>query len=182
MELDLRRWRRQAVGVPRDYRLVSWSAELLFEHAEAKFLSFRDEHDAEVFPCLGEVESCRRLMREIADRDGFVPEATWLAQYIGAGPRRIESCGTIQAVRVFRGRANIQNIGVTPHHRGRGVGAALILASIAGMQQVGITRVGLEVTAQNEPAVRLYKRLGFRAVKTVYKSVEESPANPAVLA
>ena len=175
MEVDLRRWRRTPVGVYPDYRLASWSPDLLHEHAEVKYLSFRDELDAVVFPCLGEMQSCLRLMEEIADRDGFVPEATWLAQYVGAGPSRIESCGTIQAIRTTRQRANIQNIGVTPHHRGRGVGAALINAALFGLQQVGVTRVGLEVTAQNDLAVRLYQRIGFRSVKTVYKAIEELP-------
>jgi GNAT superfamily N-acetyltransferase len=173
MELDLRRWRRQAVGLHPDYRLRSWSEDLIRDHAEAKYHSFRDELDAVVFPCLGELESCLRLMQEIYDRDGFVPEATWLAQYIGAGSHKTEACGTIQAIRVSRARANVQNIGVTPFHRGRGVGAALIVAAMGGLQHVGVTRVALEVTAVNEPAVRLYRKLGFRATKTVYKACEE---------
>ena len=64
---------------------------------------------------------------------------------------------------------------MTPHHRGRGVGAALINVALAGLQQVGVTRVGLEVTAQNDSAVRLYQRIGFHSVKTVYKAIEELP-------
>jgi ribosomal protein S18 acetylase RimI-like enzyme len=175
MEVDLRRWRRSPVAICSDYRLLSWSPDRLQEHAEVKYLSFRDELDAVVFPCLGEMPSCRRLMEEICERDGFVPEATWLAQYVGAGPTRVEACGTIQAIRITRQRANIQNIGVTPHHRGRGVGAALINVALAGLQQVGVARVGLEVTAQNDAAVRLYHRLGFRSVKTVYKAIEDLP-------
>lgn len=182
MELDLRRWRRQAIGVPAGYRLLAWSPELVDDHAEAKYHSFRDELDAVVFPCLGELPSCRRLMHEISDRDGFVPEATWLAQYVDAGPRRIESCGTIQAIRIERNRANIQNIGVTPFHRGRGLGASLILASLTGLLHVGVTRVGLEVTAANDSAVRLYQRLGFRSVKTVYKAIEQGSEPAQALA
>ncbi len=173
MELDLRRWRRQAVALHPDYRLRPWSEALIREHAEVKYQSFRDELDAVVFPCLGEMESCLRLMQEIRERDGFVPEATWLAQYVAAGPNRVEPCGTIQAIRISRTRANIQNIGVTPLHRGRGVGAALILTAVAGLQHVGVTRAALEVTAVNDSAVRLYRRLGFRTTKTVYKASEE---------
>jgi GNAT superfamily N-acetyltransferase len=175
MELDLRRWRRAPLGLHPDYRLRPWSDDLIREHAEVKFLSFRDELDAVVFPCLGEMESCLRLMHEIRDRDGFVPEATWLAQYVGASRNRVESCGTIQAIRIGRARANIQNIGVTPLHRGRGVGAALIQTAISGLQHVGVRTVALEVTAVNESAVRLYRHLGFRSVKTVYKAIEELP-------
>ena len=173
MELDLRRWRRQAVGLHQDYRLRAWSDDLIQQHADVKYHSFREELDALVFPCLGDFQSCLRLMQEIRDRDGFVPEATWLAEYVGGGPRRVESCGTIQAIRISRSRANIQNIGVTPFHRGRGVGAAMIVTALSGLKQVGVTRVALEVTAVNESAVRLYRRLGFRSVKTVYKAIEE---------
>jgi ribosomal protein S18 acetylase RimI-like enzyme len=173
MELDLRRTRPQPIALCPEYRLLPWSASLVRDHAQAKYLSFRDELDAVVFPCLSSFESCLRLMGEIVERDGFVPEATWLAQYVGAGPRKIESCGTIQSIRISRQKANFQNIGVTPLHRHRGVGAALILAALTGLQQVGVSRVALEVTANNETAVRLYRRLGFRSVKTVYKAIEE---------
>jgi ribosomal protein S18 acetylase RimI-like enzyme len=182
MEIDLRRWARPALTVCPGYRLVCWSPDLVHDHAEVKYLSFRDELDAVVFPCLGDLESCIRLMYEISERDGFVPEATWLAECRTPGTRRRESCGTIQAIRTHRTRANIQNIGVTPQHRGRGVGAALIVASLHGLQQVGVTRVGLEVTADNDSAVRLYRRLGFRVVKTVYKATEPSPQDGSVLA
>src|SRR5438128_1963039 len=85
MEVDLRRWRRPIAAVRPWYRFLSWSPELLDDHAEVKYLSFRDELDAVVFPCLGELESCRRLMHEISERDGFVPEATWLAIYAPPG-------------------------------------------------------------------------------------------------
>jgi ribosomal protein S18 acetylase RimI-like enzyme len=174
MEVDLRRWRRLAAAVRPGYRFRSWTPELVDDHAEVKYVSFRDELDAIVVPCLGEFESCQRLMREISERDGFVPEATWLAVYAPAGARHSEPCGTIQAIRVQRLRANIQNVGVTPHHRGAGVGAALVSAALSGLQQVGVTRAALEVTAENDVAVRLYRRLGFRVIKTLYKAADEA--------
>ena len=31
--------------------------------------------------------------------------------------------------------------------------------------------LGLEVTARNEPAVRMYRRLGFRCTRTTYRAV-----------
>ena len=179
MELDLRRWVAPAtVSSGIHYRLHPWSPRLLAAHGEVKYQSFRDELDAVIFPCLGQLNSCVRLVREISDRQGFVPEATWLAEYVGAGPKRTEFCGTIQAIRISRSKANLQNIGVTPHHRGRGVAKALIAAACTGLQQVGVTRVSLEVTADNQLAISLYRRLGFRSVKTLYKAVEpELPAN-----
>lgn len=172
MELDLRRWRGPAETVPLGYRLISWAPWLLEEHAEVKYRSFRGEIDAQVFPCLGESDSCLRLMDEIRSKEGFLPEATWLAEYTGAGPHKTEYCGTIQAIRTQHGRGGIQNIGVSPRHRGCGLGTALLVASLRCFQQQDIVRARLEVTAANERAVRLYQRMGFRTIRTLYKSVE----------
>lgn len=172
MELDLRRWLRPPIELPVGYRLVAWNPSLIEAHGDVKYQSFHGEIDAHVFPCLGEREGCIKLMTEIQDRDGFLPEATWLAEYVGAGPRKREYCGTIQAVRTHKARASIQNIGVVPLHRGRGIGSALILASLLGLEYLAVPRVCLEVTAENEDAVRLYRKLGFRTVRTLYKAVE----------
>ncbi|QDS99386.1 GNAT family N-acetyltransferase [Adhaeretor mobilis] len=174
MEADLRRWQPLAAALHPDYRLVSWSESLLAAHAEAKYYSFRDELDGEIFPSLGNLKSCERLMGQIRSKKGFVPEATWLAQYAAAGQRYLESSGTVQAIRISRNRANIQNVGVTPLHRYRGLGLALVNASLTGMQQVGVTRVYLEVTARNKSAVNLYQRVGFRKTRTLYKAAERN--------
>jgi ribosomal protein S18 acetylase RimI-like enzyme len=172
MELDLRRWQQPPIGLPLDYRLIAWHPALGQAHAQVKYASFRDEIDAEIFPCLGEREGCEQLMAEIEARDGFLPEGTWLAKYVGTGHATDEYCGTIQAVRAYGNRASIQNIGVTPFHRGRGIGTALILASLLGLHYMGIQQVGLEVTAENEGAIRLYRDLGFCTSRTLYKAVE----------
>jgi ribosomal protein S18 acetylase RimI-like enzyme len=170
MEFDLRNHRSIPVHVPQGYRLLAWQPELLNGHAEAKYLSFRREIDADVFECLADLDGCKRLMQEISLKDGFLPEATWLAVYIGGS--EIEYCGTIQGIRVTQKHGAIQNVGVTPAHRGRGIGSSLIYAALCGFQQVALPRAYLEVTAQNEGAVRLYKRLGFRRTKTLFKAVE----------
>jgi ribosomal protein S18 acetylase RimI-like enzyme len=172
MEFDLRWCRFEPAPLPPGYRLIAWRDERLADHAEAKYYSFRDEIDADVFTCLGEMAGCHRLMEEISQREGFLPEATWLAVFVGSGRQVTEPCGTIQGIRVSQKYGSIQNVGITPAHRGRGVGTALIRAALAGFQQSGLPRAYLEVTAQNERAVQLYQRLGFRRTKTLYKSVE----------
>jgi ribosomal protein S18 acetylase RimI-like enzyme len=154
-----------------DYALVPWEPQLLDAHAEAKYQSFRSEIDANVFPNLGNRDGCRRLMSEIAHRSTFLPSATWLAQYWPVKGRKPEVVGTIQGVIDDGGVGAIQNVGVTAPHRGRGIGSILLLASLTGFKKAGLSRVYLEVTAQNIGAVRLYQRLGFRRSKTVYKAV-----------
>jgi RimJ/RimL family protein N-acetyltransferase len=172
MEIDLVgrdfSWGRTPPG----YRLFPWEESLLAAHAEAKYRSFRDEIDANVFPCLGEHAGCHRLMTEIAQKSGFVPEATWLATCFDRDTRTSEHCGTIQGICDRTGMGAIQNLGIVPGHRDQGLGTCLMLKALAGFRQVGIERVHLEVTAENEGAIRLYRRLGFSTVKTVFKVAE----------
>src|SRR4051812_34286442 len=110
MEFDLRTRRSVPLFAPRGYRLVPWQPGLLADHAEVKYLSFRDEIDADVFSCLGELDGCNRLMREISTKDGFLPEATWLALHTSGG--ETEACGTIQGIRVAHKYGAIQNVGI----------------------------------------------------------------------
>lgn len=170
MEIDLRGRQLEPLSLPAGYRLVAWTPDRLGIHAETKYHSFRHEIDADVFNCLGDLDGCYRLMHEISLKDGFLPESTWLAAYSIEGG--MDYCGTIQGIRATSKYGGIQNVGITPAHRGRGIGTALLLAALRGFQQVGLPRAYLEVTAQNERAVRLYKRLGFQRTKTLFKAVE----------
>jgi len=172
MEIDLTVDLRQEPGLPDGYFFVPWRRSLVAAHALAKFHSFRTEIDANVFPCLGSHDGCQRLMKEISLKDGFLAEATWL---VARGPlraRRPEYCGTVQGIRDPSGMGAIQNLGVVPQHRGQRIGRSLLLQALLGFQRAGLDRAYLEVTAENDGAIRLYERIGFRTVRTVYKVAE----------
>jgi ribosomal protein S18 acetylase RimI-like enzyme len=171
MEIDLGRPLFPQPALSSDYRVVAWNDKLLETHADTKFQCFRGEMDANVFPSLSTRDGCRRLMNEITRRGGFVPSATWLLEHWPAGARRPQPCGTIQGVAEDNVGA-IQNIGITPPHRGQGLGTVLLWHSLSGFKAAGIDRVFLEVTAQNSGACRLYERLGFQQTKVVYKASE----------
>lgn len=167
MERDLRDL-PAVPGLPEGFEWWSWCYGLLEVHADVKFQSFRDEIDTLVFPNLGHPAGCRELMQNIASRADFVPEATWLV----AGP--FGPCATVQGVRDRRFGA-IQNLGVIPDHRGRSLGTLLLLKALHGFRVAGLSRCYLEVTARNASAVRIYKRLGFRGTRTIYKPVHTIP-------
>jgi GNAT superfamily N-acetyltransferase len=152
---------------PVAFSLVPWSRDLLDSHAEALFASFHQEIDSRVFPSLADRPGCLALMTAIVRKRGFLPEATWLA--VGpSGP-----CGTVQGVWERGGVGAIQNLGVSPGCRGLGLGRALMGRALDGFRLAGLTTALLEVTAQNEAAVRLYRGLGFRRCKTLYKAVAD---------
>src|SRR5262249_602071 len=141
-----------------------WSPLLLEQHADVLFRCFHEEIDSAVFPSLRDRMGCYCLMSEVCRRVGCAPEATWL-RACATG-----YCGTVQGVRERSGLGAIQNLGITPEHRGRGLGTALLLQALHGFRRCGLGRAFLEVTAQNEGAVRLYQRPGFRRRKTIYKA------------
>jgi ribosomal protein S18 acetylase RimI-like enzyme len=111
-------------------------------------------------------------MREIVRKDGFLAEATWLAAYVDPYTGETEYCGTVQGIRDRNGLGAIQNLGIIPERRDRRLGSLLMLKALDGFRRAGLHGAFLEVTAQNEGAIRLYRRLGFWKAKTVYKAVE----------
>ncbi|MEO1614395.1 MAG: GNAT family N-acetyltransferase [Planctomycetota bacterium] len=174
MEFDLSGWYEDNLDVPPNYQLLPFSSELLREHANAKFNSFRKELDANVFPCLARRDGCLRLMRDISGRQDFVAGATWLIRYQG-GDQPL-AVGTIQGLAID-GWGAIQNLGIDPDHRGRGLGSVLVSKAAGGFRAAGLSRMHLEVTTENTGAVRLYERLGFKKANVVYKAAEVAGAD-----
>lgn len=172
MELDLLGRDFTSPRPPRGYCILPWHPSLLEAHATVKHLSFRDEIDANVFPCFNDLAGCEQLMTQIAGKDGFLPEATWLAVAVNRNGSQRQYCGTIQGVRDRSGMGAVQNLGITPPHRGRRLGTGLLHRALEGFRRAGAKRVYLEVTADNQGAIRLYQREGFRTVKTVFKAAE----------
>ena len=164
MEMDLRELPSPPL-LPPGYTLVPWEAEFLEAHADVLFFSFRQEIDAAVFPSFGDRLGCACLMTEMCRKSGFLPAATWLLR----GPDGY--IGSVQGLREPGGVGAIQNLGILPSLRGRGLGTALLLQALHGFRRANLGRALLEVTARNEAAIRLYRRLGFRCRKTLYKAI-----------
>jgi hypothetical protein len=163
MEADLKEL--PPVRLPPGFDCCAWSPELLNTHAEVLYACFEQEIDANVFASLSSRAGCLNLMSELSRKSNFLPDATWLL----VGP--FGPCGTVQGVRERKGMGAIQNLGIIARHRGQGLGEALLLLSLHGFRRGGLAHAMLEVTAQNDTAIRLYRRVGFRRAKTVYKAV-----------
>jgi ribosomal protein S18 acetylase RimI-like enzyme len=70
------------------------------------------------------------------------------ADIFPAWPHAVSHCGTL-------------GMGVHRDYRRQGLGEALLRACITKAKDKGITRIELEVRADNLPAIRLYEKLGF---------------------
>lgn len=165
MEIDLRRHSFLTPKLPEGYFFEKWSPALLEAHATAHYLSFRDEMDARLFENFRTYRGCRRVMENIMSKPNFLPDATWLIVYHPKNTYFTEYCASIQGLVTSTGMGAIQNVGVVPRHRGKGLGHALLGAALSGYQRFGLTRADLEVTAANERAIHLYRSEGFQTVQ-----------------
>ena len=177
MELDFADVILPPPVLPDDFEFVFWRPGMADRHAAVKYASFRSEIDSHLFPSLGEAGGCMRLMQEISVHESFLSAATWLIHYDGPDDSILRSrdCATIQGMQRPYGVGAIQNVGVTPEHRGVGLGRALVLKALHGFRAAGLKRVYLEVTADNEPAVALYRSMGFRVSRTMFQAVDLEP-------
>lgn len=62
------------------------------------------------------------------------------------------------------GEAHVLNLAVHPHWHNRGLGRSLLSRALDRAEELGAESVFLEVRPSNEPAVHLYRSLGFRRV------------------
>jgi [ribosomal protein S18]-alanine N-acetyltransferase len=172
MQFDLSATKLPPITELEGLRFEPWAERQLGQHSSAKWESFRHEIDATVFPCLGQRDGCRQLMRDMVGRNNFLPEATWLAlEQRTSGPFGLgtKPVGTIQGLRSNATEGAIQNIGVVPASRGQGIAKQLLARSLLGFREVGCLSVHLEVTIHNLNAIKLYESLGFVYVETVFK-------------
>ncbi len=65
----------------------------------------------------------------------------------------------------------VLSIGVQPQFRGEGMGTELVRRGLEVLEEKGIYRVKLEVRPGNEPARRIYDKMGFEVVGSSEDSV-----------
>ena len=78
--------------------------------------------------------------------------------------------------KVEDGAGEVYVVGVDPSEQGSGLGTALTARGLQHLHDVGATTVDLYVEGDNDPALAVYRRLGFTEhAKDVLYSAEESP-------
>jgi len=84
----------------------------------------------------------------LARENGRIVGIAYVATILSA-----EHCGLV---------AWLEELYVTPSHRSRGIGTALIAAIIDRARNAEIVAIDLEIDARHSRAESLYRRLGFR--------------------
>ena len=128
-------------------------ALLITEHHgfdSRRFLAARPRTPADYASFLGTQLEERNVAVLVADDNGGV---------IGYAYAAVEGYDYMS----LRGPAGVlHDVVVDPEHRRRGVGRLLLDAVLAYLRSRGAPRVVLSTAVQNEPAQRLFAKLGFR--------------------
>ena len=112
-----------------------------------------DDEGEDESGAIGEVE------RTVEGEYGpFLPEASFV---VADGGRIVGA----SLVTMFESRPFIAHAVVHPDAQRRAIGASLITASGNALLSAGHARLDLFVTEANEPAVALYRKLGFEQVE-----------------
>ncbi|HET9977892.1 MAG TPA: GNAT family N-acetyltransferase [Burkholderiaceae bacterium] len=127
------------------------------------------EHAAGFHACLDAVARERRWLAQtkalpLERIEGFVRDsvATDAVQFVALDGETVVGWADIlpawaDAVK----HCGALGMGLLASHRGRGLGERLLRACLAKAQAQGLTRIELQVRADNAAAIRLYERVGF---------------------
>ena len=84
-----------------------------------------------------------------------------------AGGEVVGWCDLIPKSRPIHAHCGVLGMALLPPFRGRGNGTALIQATLSEARRIGLVRFELTVHADNERAIALYKRFGFKKEGTM---------------
>ncbi|MEM3088171.1 MAG: ribosomal protein S18-alanine N-acetyltransferase [Candidatus Bathyarchaeia archaeon] len=77
----------------------------------------------------------------------------------------------------FAKKGHVVSIAVMPDYRRQGIAKTLMIEAMKGMETYNATECFLEVRVTNQPAINLYKKLGFqiiRIIKAYYHDGEDA--------
>lgn len=164
MRADLHTASLQEGRVRRPVYLEKWSDH--YQDAAAHLIAeaYAGHVDSQINDQYRSAAGARRFLYNIVQYPGcgiFYRPASFAAMDAGTG----RLAGVSLASLVAPGCGHITQICVAPGWRGTGVGHALLRQSLLTMRGAGCGSVSLTVTAGNEDAVSLYRRVGFETAR-----------------
>jgi RimJ/RimL family protein N-acetyltransferase len=136
----------------------------------ARIIPIAEEHIESFRDCVGEVARERQYLAMLEAPPLEQSRTFVLGQIQAKAPHFVAIaedavvgwCDVIAKPRETLSHSGTLGMGVRAAFRGRGIGKALMEATLAGARRCGFTRVELTVRVDNARARRLYERVGFK--------------------
>lgn len=146
---------RLAVKPPTDLQFLPYG-----EADPQQFLATLEEtyRDSLDFPEVNEVRTAQDALESYRNNGRADPRLWWLGMQGG------RPVGVVIVDLARKPEGNLLYLGVVPSARGQGLGRALLAHAARQSLAAGASSLTLAVDARNAPALRLYRRAGFRSV------------------
>jgi ribosomal protein S18 acetylase RimI-like enzyme len=156
---------RSAPAAVSGLRLERWDDRFFAPCARLIQLAYASHTDGEINDQYRSESGALKFLKNIILLPGcgqFQPQASFVLR----PPHSHELAGVILTSLVAPRVAHTTQICVMPGYQRNGIGRRLMEAAIDSLRVRGIEELSLTVTAANERAVRLYRKLGFATIKT----------------
>jgi ribosomal protein S18 acetylase RimI-like enzyme len=160
MRIDLRRAALAEGRVRRPMYIEKWSDHYQDAAAQLIAAAYTGHVDSRINDQYRSAAGARRFLYNIVQYPGcgsFYRPASCAAFDAATG----RLCGISLASLVAPECGHITQICVSPSVRGTGIGHAILRQSLTTLRDMGCRSASLTVTANNDDAVELYKRVGF---------------------
>jgi ribosomal protein S18 acetylase RimI-like enzyme len=157
------------------FQIRSWEDHYEEQAATVIALAYGDHVDSEINEQYRTVAGARRFLHNIVRYPGcgmFFKPASMVAFDRQTG----WVAGIVLVSFVAPQTGHVTQLCVTPQSQGSGLGRELLRRAMHALYLNGAKRVTLTVTGANEPALELYRRSGFREMRSFLAYVWESSA------
>jgi len=163
-----------------EWEIQAWSDGFFAAMAELMVSAYREHVDSRINDQYCTSSGTLKFLKNIVVFPGcgvFQPEASFVALAEPSGVERENRplAGAILVSQVAARVAHITQICVRRELQGAGLGTRLLVRTLDHLRQRGYEGVSLSVTAENQPAVRLYHRFGFQLLKNFTAYVWQKP-------
>lgn len=165
MLLDLAKVAKSKAGVSAGMRLTRWNDRYFEPCTKLIYLAYANHVDGDINDQYRSRAGALRFLKNIILLPGcghFVPGASFVLHEAGSD----ELVGAVLTSEVSSGVGHTTQICVLPGYQGHGIGQMLMQTAIDALQSMKFRELTLTVTSENDVAVRLYERLGFRTIRT----------------
>jgi ribosomal protein S18 acetylase RimI-like enzyme len=156
---------RTAPAVVSGLRLERWNDRYFAACARLIQLAYANHMDGEINDQYRSESGALKFLKNIIILPGC-GQFQAHASFVLRAPHSHELVGVVLTSLVAPGVAHTTQICVMPGYQRNGIGRRLMEATIDALRTHGVAELSLTVTAANDPAVRLYQKIGFTPIKT----------------
>ncbi len=151
------------VEAPPGFRYVRYNPAMIGDLARLIEVSYEGHIDSQINDQYRAADGARRFLDNLTTYPGcgaMKPSASWVLLDPSGQPQGLALCTAVAAR-----TGHIAQVCVSPALRGTGAGYELMRRAMTGLLAEGLPEASLTVTAANDRALAMYRRLGFKTVR-----------------